>query len=446
MGSSQRPTDQLRHAVVAGASMAGLLAARVLADHFDRVTLVERDRLPSRPEARKGVPQGRHVHVLLARGLQVLEGLFPSISDELRTAGALAVNSGREIAWHHAGGWRTNYDSDIWLLAMTRPLLETRVAERVRALPNVAIRENERVVGVSSNQGAVTGVEVRGTRQRNTVEADLVVDATGRGSAMPTWLEQLGFAAPATDEIPVPLTYSTCQFRRGNRAPDWRALLFTAPGARRTGFAWAIEDHRWLVTLAGLFDEPAPRDHEAFLAFARSLPASDLHDEICELEALSDPLRYRFPGSRWRRYDRLETFPAGLIATGDAVCSFNPVFGQGMTVAALEAETLARAVSQAGSGGKLDPQFPHQWYRQIGRVIDVAWQAVSIEDLRFPELADRTPASLRPLQWYMDRVHRATHGSTAATEQFYRVIGFLDPPTALFRPRVIAGALLAARR
>lgn len=426
--------------------MAGLLAARVLADHFDRVTLIERDRLPNRPGARKGVPQGRHVHVLLARGLQVLEGLFPSISEELRTAGALTVDAGRQIAWHHDGGWRTAFDSDICLLAMSRPLLETRVAERVRALPNVAIRENERVAGISSGQGAVTGVEVSGTRQRNTVEADLVVDATGRGSAMPTWLEQLGFAAPATDEIPVPLTYSTCQFRRGDSAPDWRALLVTAPGARRTGFAWAIEDHRWLVTLAGLFDEPAPRDHEAFMAFASSLPVPLLHDEICELEPLSDPLRYRFPGSRWRRYDRLATLPAGLIATGDAVCSFNPVFGQGMTVAALEAETLAQAVSQAAPGGKLDPQFPCRWFRQIGRVVDVAWQAVSIEDIRFPELADRNFATLRPLQWYMDRVHRATHRSAAATEQFYRVIGFLDPPTALFRPRVIADALFAARR
>jgi 2-polyprenyl-6-methoxyphenol hydroxylase-like FAD-dependent oxidoreductase len=443
MGSSQRPTGQFRHAIVAGASMAGLLAARVLADHFERVTLSERDELPNRPEARKGVPQGRHVHVLLARGLEVLESLFPSISDELRSAGAVNVNSGREIAWHHAGGWRTNYDSDICLLAMTRPLLESRVAERVRALPNVTLLENERVVGLRSHQGAVTGVEVG---RHEGLDADLVVDATGRGSAMPKWLEQLGCSAPATDEIPVPLTYSTCQFRRGDRAPDWRALLVTAPGARRTGFAWAIEDHRWLVTLAGLFDEPAPRDHEAFLAFAGSLPVSDLHEEICDLEPLSDPLRYRFPGSRWRRYDRLKTLPAGLIATGDAVCSFNPVFGQGMTVAALEAETLAQALPHAASGGRLDPQFPHRWYRQIGSVIDVAWQGVCLEDLRFPELADRNPATLRPLQWYVDRVHRATHRSAAATEQFYRVIGFLDPPTALFRPRVIAEALLAARR
>ncbi|MFW6077947.1 MAG: FAD-dependent oxidoreductase [Hyphomicrobiales bacterium] len=194
--------------------MAGLLAARILADHFDKVTLIERDRLPGQPEARKGVPQGRHVHILLARGLQVLERLFPSISDELRTAGALPVNAGRGIAWHHAGGWRTIYDSDISLLSMSRPLLETRVAERVRALPNVTILENERLAGISSDQGAVTGVEVSGARQHSTVGADLVVDATGRGSAMPNWLEQLGCAPPATDEIPVPLTYSTCQFRR----------------------------------------------------------------------------------------------------------------------------------------------------------------------------------------------------------------------------------------
>jgi 2-polyprenyl-6-methoxyphenol hydroxylase-like FAD-dependent oxidoreductase len=174
------------------------------------------------------------------------------------------------------------------------------------------------------------------------------------------------------------------------------------------------------------------------------LPVPELHDLLVDLEPLSDVVRYRYPGSLRRRYEQLRSLPAGLIAIGDSACSFNPIYGRGMTVAAIEAEALARALADARDRGAVDLRFPRQWHRTI-RIIDVAWQGVAIEDYRYAELAGQRPAAIRPLQWYMDRVHRATHTSAEATDRFYRVIGFLEPPSALFRPRMLANVLRAGR-
>lgn len=433
--------DPFCHALVAGGSMAGLLAARVLADHFQQVTLIERDALPRLPEPRKGVPQGQHVHVLLLRGHAVLEDLFPDITHQLRAAGAVSVDCGRELVWHHTGAWRSRYDSELRLLSLSRSLLETRVAERVRALSNVKVLEGVAVQGLKVDNGAVASVFVDGAGRNEAIDAGLVVDATGRGSAAPQWLKQLGYEEVVTDQVPARVTYSTCLFRRHDSGPDWQALIVTSPGSRRIAFALAIEGNRWMVTLSSLFDESVPQDQEEFLTIAKSLPTPELYGVISGLEPLSRIVRYRFAGSHRRRYERLKAFPQGLLVIGDSVSSFNPVYGQGMTVAALEAEALGRLILEAKRHGRLDPRLGRRWFRDIGKIIDRAWQGVSIEDFRLPELAAHRPVSLRPLQWYMDRVHRATHRSAAVTDQFYRVIGFLDPPTALFRPRIVVRVL-----
>ena len=434
----------LRQAVVAGGSIAGLLATRVLAEHFERVTLIERDALARLPEPRKGVPQGRHVHALLIRGRSILEGFFPGLVEELCAEGAVTINGGSEFGWHHGGGWRAKYDSELLILSMSRPLLEHKVAERVRALPNVAVLDGVRVEGLRAERdGAVSGLRIGGARESgpNEIAADLVVDATGRGGATPQWVSELGFAAPDSELVPARVTYTSAIFRRAADWPEHRALLVTGAPATRSGGLLPIEGNRWLATMIGFFDEPAPNDHDAFLAFAQSLSTPDIHETLRTCEPLSDVVRYRFAGSLRRRYDRLGRFPAGLIVLGDAVCSFNPVYGQGMTVAAIEAECLDRELARARRAGGIEPDFGRRWFRVIQPVIDAAWNGVLLEDLRFPDLAARRPAGLRPLQWYMARVHRATHRSPAVSDQFYRVVNFLDPPTRLFRPRVLADAL-----
>lgn len=432
-----------QHGVVAGGGMAGLMAARVLSDHFERVTLVERDAFSGAPVPRKGVPQGQHVHVLLIRGRSILERLFPGLVEELRAEGAVVVNAGRELGWHHGGGWRVKHDSDLSLLTMSRPLLETKVAARVRAIPNVAVLDERRVEGFrTDDDGAVTGLRTAtaGGEDADSIAADLVVDCMGRGSATPRWVAELGFSAPKRESLPVRVTYATCLFPRRDDLPGDRALFVSGSGRRGAALV-PIEGGRWLLTAFSYGDEPAPQDIDAMRAFARSLGISAIGDVVGASEPLSDVVRYRFAGSQRQRYDRLSAFPEGLIVLGDGVCSFNPIYGQGMTVSAIEAECLDGALALARREGGIGPGFAQRWFATIRPVIDAAWEGALLEDLRFPEMEQARTARLGLLRWYMDRVHRATHRSPVVADQFYRVANFLEAPTSLLRPRVLATTL-----
>jgi 2-polyprenyl-6-methoxyphenol hydroxylase-like FAD-dependent oxidoreductase len=438
-----------RHAIVAGGSIAGLLAARVLSERFDQVTVIERDAIEDRPDHRQGVPQSRHLHALLVRGLSIIEDLFPGITDELRGAGAALLDAGRDFAWYHSGGWRSRYEDDgLAFLSMSRPLLESKISARVRALKNVTFRTCTRAEGLlhaplREGGTAVTGLRIRGVGGdaiETSIRADLVVDAMGRGSPIPRFLEEIGYPPPQTELLPARVAYATCVFEGSGTTADPRLLLVTGAPARRSGGIFPIEGGRRLMTLIGFFDERMPKTHEEFMAFARSLPVPSIWESVVDSKPLSEIATYRFVGSQRRFYERLRNHPAGLIAMGDAVCSFNPVYGQGMTVSAIQAEALAAALTGT-QPANFGSDFVRHWFRRIAPIIDGAWNGVRLEDLRFPELADRRPASIRPLQWYMERVHRATHRSPMVTAQFYRVMNFLEPPTSLFRPRVVREVL-----
>jgi 2-polyprenyl-6-methoxyphenol hydroxylase-like FAD-dependent oxidoreductase len=418
----------------------------VLSDHFARVTIIERDEPALAPEPRKGVPQGNHLHVLLARGRMIADALLPGLSEQLLSLGAVPLNVGREFAWHYAGGWRAQHDDGLVFLSLSRPLLESQIAKRVRTLSNITVLNSVRGVGLRADGSRITGVRVTQpghSALAGEIQADLVIDATGRGSATPQWLAELGFARPRAELVGATVAYTGCTFRRALDGPDRCALVISGKPSRRSGLIFPIEGDRWLVGLPGFFDEPMPQDHEAFLAYARSLAVPDLYEIIRGCEPLSEIKRYRFAGSLRRRYEQLDRLPEGLIVLGDAVCSFNPVYGQGMTVSALEAKSLGSMLEQAKAEGGLGPDFTWRWFKTIKPVIDAAWTGVLVEDFWLPELAKQRPLRLRPMQWYMEHVQRATLRSAFATNQFYRVINFLDPPAKLFGPRMLTTVMLA---
>ncbi len=440
-----------QHAVVIGASMAGLLASRVLADHFGQVTIIERDQLPHETQPRKGVPQGRHVHILLHRGVSIMKDLFPDLFPILIQDGSIAIDSVADFHWYNFGAWKPNFTSDITFYSQSRPLLEGHVRDQVAARSNVRFLSACDVVKLCANDNAtqITGVQIR-LRQdephEEILSADLVVDASGRGSQTPRWLAALGYSTVEETTIKVDVGYATRIYRRPDHSHinrDVLAIYSTPPAEKRAGVLAPIEDNRWIVTLIGWVRDYPADDEAGFLAFARSLPQPDLYEAIKDAEPLTPIVIHRFPANRRRHYERLRRYPEGFIALGDAVCSFNPVYGQGMTVAALEAvelDTLLCEQQRKYPGGDIRG-FSRRFQKKITRIVDTFWLLASSEDFRYPETQGKRPAGVKLLNRYARRVHELSTFDPQVTLLLYQVLQAIISPLALFSPQILAKVL-----
>ena len=432
------------HAVVLGGSMAGLLAVRVLADHYQRVTLIERDPLPDFGEHRKGVPHGKHLHGLHPRGGEILDELFPGFTDKVVANGAVhcdLLNDVRFQIWGHQffktpGGQPG--------LLFSRPFLEGHIREYVSGIANVDVRFGHSAgkLIASDDRRRITGVQVDDPAgDSEDMTADLVVDATGRGSRAATWLTDLGYQAPAEDRVEIGVGYTTRHYRLRPDALDGDAMVLSAPtpAIPRGGALAAIEGGRHILTLLGILGDFPPTDSAEFDKFATTLPFDDIPLALKGAEALDDPVPFRFPASVRKRYERLRDFPTGLIVIGDAVCSFNPIYGQGMTVAAMEALTL-RQVLQAGM---IDQ--PLRYFKAIARTINNPWDIAVGADLAFPGVEGKRPAMVRMINSYMPRLCAAAEHDRKLAKALILVFGLKDSPQGLMRPdrmlRVLTGNL-----
>ncbi len=407
-----------QHALVIGSSIAGLLAARILADYFEQVTVVERDQLPTNAQVRKGVPQGRHVHLLMCRGAHIIAKLFPELFPALEEDGALLVSPTDDFRWFHFGSWKLQFSGPLRLYSQSRPLLEYHVRRCVANLPNVRIIDNCEVIGLvsgSNNCSGITGVSMRygrGTAQsQKYLKTNLVVDASGRGSQTPSWLTALGYPPIEETLVKIDVGYASRVYHRPHNAPYvWKVMgIYPWPlEMKRIGYIFPIEGNAWIVTLS------------------------------------SSIATYKFPADRRRHYERLASMPDGLVVLGDAACSFNPVYGQGMTVATLEAVTLGTCLdehlrSQAGNMAG----FPQRFQKALASVVEVPWLFATCEDLRYQATEGNLPFGMRMLQGYTQRICRLMATDPFATQSFYEVLNMLKPPTALFHPRILLPALFA---
>jgi hypothetical protein len=425
-------------AIVMGGSMAGLAAAQVLSDHYREVVLVERDRFGGVGEHRRGVPQGRHAHGLLASGLNTLEGFFPGLFQEALNAGGLRIDVMRDSHWWFEGGEHARFESGLDALSITRPLLEGIIRERVRRIPNVHFSDDCQVHGLigTPDNRRVTGIRTSG----GTLLADLVVDATGRGSLSPIWLEEMGYDPPKRERIEINVAYTTRRFRRSPHDLNgaFFASIAATPQSRKGGVIAAQEGNSWIVTLYAYCGASAPTELPGFVEFAITLPASYIYDVVSQAEPIGEAQATRFPASVRRRYERLSRFPEGYLVLGDAVSSFNPVYGQGMSVAALEAVELDKALR----GGSTN--LARRFFAQIARIVDVPWGIAAGNDLRMPGVTGPRTTMMRFLNWYVAKVHLAAQHDSSVALAFHKVASLLVPPQGLFKPSVIARVLSAA--
>jgi len=430
-------------AIVLGAGMAGLLAARVLSGHYRDVTVVERDDLTGVTGARRGVPQGRHAHGLVARGHQIFEALFPRLTDELVAAGVRPGDLNGDIRWYFNGLRLRPAASGLISVPATRPVLEYHVRERVRALANVTFIEGCDIAGLAftPDSSRVTGVRIRrgagGTQE--TLEADLTVDATGRGSRTPVWLEEHGYARPAEQRVRIDLGYATRHFRL-DADPFGKELAIipaATPSHPRGAFFYRLpgEGNRVELSLTGMLGDHPPTDPDGFLDFAASIPVPDIHRAVRDAEPLDDAVGFRYPASVRRRYELLARFPGGLLVLGDGMCSFNPIYAQGMTVAALESLVLDRHLSQGTA-----PQAT-AFFRDAAKHIAAPWAVSAGGDLGYAGVEGRRTARVRFINAYVARLQRAAVHDSGLTNAFIRVAGLIDPPYALMRPDRIASVV-----
>jgi 2-polyprenyl-6-methoxyphenol hydroxylase-like FAD-dependent oxidoreductase len=453
MRSTAEARPHLDTAVVLGAGLAGLAAARVLADHFRSVLLVERDRWePDAALPRRGVPQGRHQHLLLAAGHRGLQRLFPCVDADLLAAGGQRIDLARDVGWLTTEGWAKRVPSDLVTIAASRALLESCVRTRLLRHPHIQLLDGCGASGLVLDDatGCVRAVRINGDGQKReelVVPAGLVVDATGRGSRAPRWLEELGFLPPAESVIDAKLAYASRVYRLRRPLPQGLsgALVRGAPpGLTRGGIIMPIEGGETIVTLVGMGGDTPPTDEEGFLAFALSLRSSIIHDAIRDAVARSSIAGSRATHNRWRHYERLQRPLDGLVVLGDASCAFNPAFQQGMTSAVLGALTLDRCLSAHRTMMDGDIRgLAARFHRALARRHRVPWALATATDLRVTGAGDgRTRGALSLRQRYLTRVAGLGVRSSRARVAFLEVLNLVRSPWRLLLPPIALQVML----
>ncbi|MFF7755675.1 FAD-dependent oxidoreductase [Streptomyces sp. NPDC007971] len=435
--SADRPWGK---AVVIGGSYAGLVTARVLSDFFTQVVLVERDDVDEDTGVHPGAPQGYHAHAMLAKGGEILERLFPGLREELRAAGAPVFDYGEGIDFLLPVGLAPRKRTGVRIQTFTRDELERRLRRKVLALPQVTLMPSTRCTGLTRDaSGRVSGVTCR-PQDTEPVElaADLVVDASGRSSSLADWLGGMGVAVPPKRTVKAKVTYTSMNFDRPEEDhpahPDYYIAyqMPFAPHVSRAGVLLAVERNRWTCSLFAHQDRP-PTDDKGYLAFAESLNNPHLAEQIGRRTVQEPTHSYTNVENRWQPYHTIRNWPDRLIALGDAVCVFNPVYGQGLTVAAMEAELLQGMLARYRASARLDG-LSGDFQKRMGRLLLAPWTLSTNSDLMWDP--GRRPLAARFAHWYNRRLFRVAVKDPAVWARFVRVVNMVASPALLFHPAV----------
>jgi 2-polyprenyl-6-methoxyphenol hydroxylase-like FAD-dependent oxidoreductase len=444
-----------QHAVVIGGGIAGLLAARVLLNHFDQVSLIERDNYPDEPVARAGIPQGNHLHMLFLRGQEILEGFFPGMRDKLIVQGALEGDFADDYIYCFQSGWLPRTPSQLRGYVCTRLLLEWQIRQELQKYQRIKMVQGHEVVGLiaSSTRESIIGVRLRERSKGLTTEihdlnADLVVDASGRFSRAPQWLEESGYQAPMETVVNAFQGYATRVYAPPVDATrTWKGMLIQGnpPKNLRTGFIWSVEGGRWLVLLVGTGKDYPPTQESEFVEFARGLADPLLYETIRDAVPLSPIYSYRRTENRLRHFERLKRYPERFIVMGDAYCALNPIYGQGMTVAALGAEALDEWLSRKHASDLRG--LSHGFQKRLAHINAPCWQFALSSDYRVPAVEGKEVNLATKLQnRYMDSLVHLLPIDKAVRDAFMEVFHLRKSPTTLMRPGFLLKSLMVSVR
>ncbi|WP_210526614.1 NAD(P)/FAD-dependent oxidoreductase [Pantoea ananatis] len=430
-------------AIVIGASIAGCLTASVLSKHFRQVVLLDLDRFPAKPDTRQTVPQEHHVHLLLRRGLQTIETFFPGFKARLREAGAEEIDLSHGVKCYAGTGWRQRWPTGITAHYCSRTLLEYVIRQEASDLHNVTIQEGIRVRQLICQDEEVRGVVVSASGVEHTFDADLVIDASGRNSKASAWLRQMGYGEVEREEVANQLGYVSRVYKRDPKGnTNWKVLLVTPdlPETQTMGVISPVEGERYIVTAGGWFGAcPKPNETD-FMRFLADLPVPDIHDEVKKLEPQGDFHQFKMPSSLRRRFDRLPVLPARFLAVGDALCSINPIYSQGMSVSALQVEALASHIS-VYLNGEVSGQ---QMFGELMKATSVSWDQAKASDESLQPVTAKPGVLQRLTSGYMKLVHAASFHQRDVAITTLKVMNLLEPKESMFRLPVIRASLFSA--
>jgi 2-polyprenyl-6-methoxyphenol hydroxylase-like FAD-dependent oxidoreductase len=437
--------DVPTRAVVLGGSIAGLFAAKVLADAYDEVRIVDRDVLVGTKEPRRHCPQTYQANGLLTRGVQIMEEIFPGITEQMLDDGIPTGDVSGEVRWYFRGLRLKQAHGDLFSFGIVRPLLEYYIRERVQQLPNVTFLEQHDILGLTAtaDNSRITGarVQTRGEKTEKVLDADLVVDATGRGSRTPVWLEQLGYAKPEEERKKIDLAYVTQHFKLRPGVDPLQGDHAINPvghaGLPRGAVFFRVDGGRLEVTTYGILGDHPPTDQAGLYRWLKSLPAPDVYETLRYADPVDKPVLFRFPTTLRRHYQKLNRFPDGLMVTGDAVTCFNPVYAQGMTIAGVCALTIRQHLHSGAAPDSLE------YFRDLARNgVDAAWDMTNTMDLSYPDVPGNRTLKVRVQNFFLKRVQIAATRDSKVTVAYMKAATMVAGPEVLMNPAMLLRVLV----
>lgn len=429
----------LRKAVVIGGSIAGVLAARVLSDYFEEVIIVEKDELENNSKVRTGTPQANHIHILLVKGKNIIQELFPSLEQDLLDKGANKIDFLNDGKYLLPSGWAQRFVSGIITFTLTRTLFESRLRSQLQNFSKIIFKSQTTITSFELENSNKIFLK---TDKGEKIQADLIVDCSGRNTQTPSWLTSVGYPKPNEVKVDSFVGYATRRYiPPKNFAKNWKMLIIlNKPTVNpRSGVIYPIEGGKWLVGLSGIGKNYPPVDEHGFLEFTKKLENSELYDSIKDAIPDSEIHGYRIQGSRKYDYEDMEKWPENFLVLGDAVSVFNPFYGQGITSSALGAKVLSEMLKNE----KFDKEFTKKFQKKLARTISLPWILGTSEDLRWPTTTGKRPTLFtRLVQTHAQRVLLLGPKSKLATKSFLEMMHMIKSPLIIFHPLILIRLIL----
>ncbi|MFF1614853.1 NAD(P)/FAD-dependent oxidoreductase [Amycolatopsis sp. NPDC058278] len=433
---------RFERAVVLGGGLAGMLAAAALARHCTTVTIVERDRYPDGPAVRQGTPQAHHAHLLMEAGARAIDDLVPGALDALYSAGARKIGLPEDVLAFTQHGWQTRFPASHFLVSCSRPLLDQIVRRAVLGNDRIVLRTAVEATKLLGDASRVTGAELRSESGAELITADFLVDATGRASRTRSWLLRMGLPPVKGETVDSGLAYATRVFRAPDDVRDTFPLITVmadpeSPEPGRNGVLLPVEDGRWIVTVSGTRGAEPPSSEEDFLEFARGLRHPLIADVTVGAEPLGGIHFSRSTVNRRLHYGSSQRWPEGIVVAGDALAAFNPIYGHGMSCAAMGAKRLDTVLESCPD----DTGVTKEAQRAISLAARDAWVLATGQDLRYPgvrsqgfEIPTSEPSGTS------DKVARLSLVNPAVSAAVYAVNTLTAAPSSLNAAEIVAAA------